>query len=144
MWSTFNALPVLPKFLLVCLVLGLIYKMTDSGRGGNSGSPVPSLVGEQGKNIPDGTSQALLAKYQPEQSQLVAVMAECKEQISQNLQKMAIASANGTMVAPCPSEQDMPQWIAREAFLEGQIYRLQTGDTQTALRKIVGISGHNR
>jgi hypothetical protein len=56
-----------------------------------------------------------------------------------------MAAANGMMVnnrPPC--EQYMPQWTAQEAYLETEIYRLQTGDTRTSLRDITGIQAGSR
>jgi hypothetical protein len=153
MWAKFKAMPVLPKILIVCLVLGVLYAATqrphprpqpspyhegsfpvNDGGGGDEGRG-----GRQG-TVPD-QSQAL-AQFEAQQTQLIGVMRQCQQEMNAATQQMAQAAVNGYMVNNQPAcQQQMPQWISQEAYLETEIYRIKTGDRASSVRQITGIAG---
>ncbi len=123
------------KILLVGILLGLVLKITTQ----YSISKSLPLDRQQEIVSPDPIIENPLAKSQSQQSKLVALIAECKKQITQSHQTMAIAPEDGALDVPCSSEQELPQWIAREAFLVERTYRLQTVETSVSTRKIDGV-----
>lgn len=157
MWSTLKAIPLLPKVilgsLLLLLVLGLSHRnryqstsydyeptprATERPTSYRSQS-VPRETREQGNSEAEQTSQAL-AQFQSQEAQLRAQAQDCMARSNQAAAETRIAMMNGQMINNQPAcTQYMPQWTAQEAYLETEIYRLQSGDRSSSMRDIVGI-----
>jgi|SRR5579859_574737 len=148
MWATLKAIPLVPKILIGCLALGVAYKVSAPSHHRYAESHY-SPVGYQGQSDGEGTSSGAgdvsaraLAQFRAQQSQLMARVYQCEAQMNQATQQMAQAAANGVMVDNRPAcEQYMPQWTAQEAYLETEIYRIQTGDRRSSVREITGVTG---
>jgi hypothetical protein len=164
MWKTIQAMPVLLKVFMVLLVLGSVVTLArlnhrrarvyrpvdfrDAGERGGDGSSDAPAGREQGRapgpsrhDVSDEAGQQL-ATFKAQQAQLMAKVYQCERQMTQATNEMGAAAMRGQMVnnrPPC--EQYMPQWTAQEAYLETEIYRIQTGDRTTSLRTITGIQG---
>ncbi|HTR23502.1 MAG TPA: hypothetical protein VMI10_05920 [Terriglobales bacterium] len=153
MWSKIKALPVVPKIVLGCLVLIVMAQVFLHVPPRPRPTPGPNPYDNSYDNDSDKRSRPepsadnrgqLLAQFQDEQRQLQTVVADCMQQMTAATQQMAMNSMNGVMPgAGASCQQNMPQWTAREAFLETEIYRLQTGDTRSSVRQITGIAGPN-
>ena len=136
MWATLKAMPLVPKILIGCFALGVVYKVSVPSHHGYAESRY-SPVGYQAQSerTADGTgdeSARALAQFKAQQSQLMARVYQCEGQMNQATQQMAQAAVNGVMVDNRPAcEQYMPQWTAQEAYLETEIYRIQTGDRRS-------------
>jgi len=150
MWSKFKALPVLPKVLIIVLVLGLLYKAGSSHHrtysdslsyaSDNNGS-----LREVGTDSRGSANQQALAQFQAEQVQLQARAAQCEREMTDATNRQAMAAMNGQFYNARPAcEAQMPAYIARESYLETEIYRLQTGDTHSSMTEITGVQVGSR
>ena len=93
-----------------------------------------------GQGEPNGAAAQQLAQFKQQQAQLMRQVQQCEAEMTQATNAMAAAAMQGGMVNNRPQcEQYMPQWVAQEAYLETEIYRLQTGDRHSSLREITGI-----
>lgn len=149
MWSKFKALPVLPKVFIVVLVLSLIYKVGTSShrRAYNddtsfNGSSIREASTDTRAN---SANQQALAQFKAEQVQLQARAAQCEAEMTNATNRQAMAAMNGQFysVRP-PCEGQMPAYIARESYLETEIYRLQTGDRSSSMTEITGVQVGSR
>jgi len=148
MWSKFKALPVVPKVLIIVLVLGTLYIV---GKGSQhrpySGSmPYASDVDGDFRQASSesrsggSANQQALAQFQAEQAQLQGQVAQCEQQMTAATNQQAAAAMNGQFYNRRPAcEAQMPAYIARESYLETEIYRLQTGDTHSSMTDITGV-----
>lgn len=147
MWTIVKNIPAVLKVAIVFLLVVLVV-VAARPRRHFSTEPFESAqvsyqghAGSGGSGQPQAQSQAL-AQYQAQQAQLVGRMRQCQVQMNQATQQMAQAAVNGIMVDNRPAcEQYMPQWISQEAYLETEIYRIQTGDNHSTVREITGITG---
>ena len=157
--QTLKAMPIVPKVLLGSLVLMVIYGLghhrypshqsrfdqSDPGRYESAQSAAYGSQGREGSIESRETAEAeqakqYLAQFQAQQSQLLARANACMAQMRQASNEMAMAAMNGQMMnAQPPCEQYMPQWTAQEAYLETEIYRLQSGDRHSPLQQITGV-----
>lgn len=151
MWSKFKALPVVPKVLIIVLVLGILYKAGASSHHRNEGFSYASDndggFREASSESRSGGSanQQALAQFQSEQAQLQAQAAQCEQQMTAATNQQAAAAMNGQFYNPRPAcEAQMPAYIARESYLETEIYRLQTGDTHSSMTDITGVQVGSR
>jgi hypothetical protein len=129
--SSWKAMPLFPKILIVCLALGVIYIVgnhRDDGGGGGV-SPLPTPVEERGTDSAGGSRQEL-AGYESQLSQLITRVNQCQAQVNAVMAERAAAVANGMMPGSGPAcEQSMPQWTVQWALLSTYIARLKTGNT---------------
>lgn len=155
MWSTIKAMPVLPKVLIGCLLLMLVAKAAQGHHRPSPAydSPVSadraghwpaadSGENEQARATNAQTDQRaqMLAQFQAQQAQLQVQVKQCTADMQQASNQMAMNAMNGQMPgAGAPCEQAMPQWTAQEAYLETEIYRLQTGDNKTDVWGVTGV-----
>lgn len=157
MWSTIKAMPVLPKILIGCLLLVLIAKAAQGRRTPHpiydGPTPVPERSGwesnqgrsDEGRGNGRGIAQTdqraqMLAQFRTQQEQLQVQVRQCMADMQQAANQMAMNAMNGQMPgAGAPCEQAMPQWTAQEAYLETEIYRLQTGDNKTDMWGVTGV-----
>jgi len=154
MGARFKAIPLFAKLFVAFLMLATIYQFSGTNRRTGSPSMTPTRFDRQGndlgrqENAEEGdeanTSQAnqALAQFKAQQQQLMSRVYQCESEMNQATQQMAQAAINGQMTNNRPQcEQYMPQWTAQEAYLETEIYRIQTGDHRSSVREITGITG---
>ncbi len=152
MWSTIKAIPVLPKIVLGSLLLLALSALSHRSHNQPAGSnrwasddrdqrqPRFQRAAQPSAASEAELAQQYLAKYQARQAQVQAQAQACTVQMQQMTNQYAIAAMNGQMpMGQAPCQQYMPQLIAEEAFLEGQIYRLQSGDYHSSLTQITGV-----
>ncbi len=157
MFKAFKALPLLPKvligFVLLMGVYGLSHRrhaqpfgdsgsMDDQGPGERGEYPSPNMRGVAQRPSGDEAEQAseYLERFKNEQAQVQAQTQACMAQMQQATNQMASAAMNGQMMNNRPAcEQAMPQLVAQEAYLETEIYRLQSGDKHSTLQQITGV-----
>jgi hypothetical protein len=152
MWKIFKAMPLVPKILIICVVFALIYKVSHPHHSHyyspDPVSPAPAAYHSQNQSSRSGSqsesesggSNQLLAQFQSQQSQLLVRVRQCQGEMTQATNQQAAAAMQGRMSNYRPAcEGYMPQWIAQEAYLETEIYRIQTGDRTTSMRNVVGI-----
>jgi hypothetical protein len=153
MLAAFKAIPVFAKIFLGSLLLLTVYGLSHRHHARSVDSTYsdytpaserPVSYREQADAAPSGPSEAeqtqqALAYYQAQQAQVQAQVAQCVQQSNQAQGQMAMSAMYGQMPAQVPCAAYMPQWTAQEAMLETQIYRLQSGDTRSSMRDIVGI-----
>ncbi len=154
MWKAIKAWPVWLKVAVGVLILGGIYRLGtlpnhDRNFGGSgaeseerqAGVTADGSIGSQPERSPEDGGQQRLAQFQAQQSQLMAQVYQCEQEMTRATQQMAQAAMNGMMANNRPQcEQFMPQWTAQEAYLETEIYRIKTGDTHSTVREITGIA----
>jgi hypothetical protein len=168
MWKTIHSMPVLAKVFIVVLILASVvtlarlnhhharvYRSADfrqaGERGGDessdstarraSGASVRESTRETAREASDESGRQLAA-FKAQQTQLMARVYQCEREMTQATNEMGAAAMRGQMVNNRPQcEQYMPQWTAQEAYLETEIYRIQTGDRTSSLRTITGIPG---
>jgi hypothetical protein len=151
-WLSFwKGLPVLAKISIVLLLMAGIYSAYNDSKpvgrsdsnpagesepqgGGEAVAPIsrPSDAGR-------GQVQAQLQALQEQQAQVLAQANRCIAESNQAQARMAMAAAQGIVLAPPACTQYMPQWTAQEALLEKKIYALQTGDTHASVQDVSGI-----
>ncbi len=152
MWSKFKALPVLPKVLIIVLVLGLLYKASSSHPRYSSGN-LSYAADDSGATAREASTdtrgssanQQALSQFRAEQVQLQARAAQCEREMTDATNRQAMAAMNGQFYnnrPPC--EAQMPAYIARESYLETEIYRLQTGDRFSSMTEITGVQVGSR
>lgn len=141
MWSTLKAMPVVPKVLIACLLMGGLYAAGHSHRSGfSSSSPFTGASDRTGSGA--GDQSAALAQFQSQQAQLMAQVNQCEAQMTEATNRMRDAAIQGQFYNARPQcEQSMPQWIAQESYLETEIYRIQTGDRSSSVCQVTGIQG---
>ncbi len=163
MWTKWKALPGLAKIVILILILVGCYQAARNEARGNG----PHYPDRETGTVPDGDEEGklrsasngeeargmggrpvaagkdggqALAQFQSEQAQLMNRVRQCQAEMTQATQQMAQAAMQGMLVNNRPGcEQAMPQWIAQEAYLETEIYRLQSGDMHSSVREITGI-----
>ena len=146
MWASLKTLPLMAKLGIACMLVVGLYGI------GLIGSPAYSRPGEYsaasfhegsaGEGSRGNDQSRALAQFKAQQQQLMAQVYQCEAQMNQATQQMQQAAINGMMVNNRPQcEQYMPQWISQEAYLETEIYRIQTGDHTSTVRQITGITG---
>lgn len=156
MLAKLKAIPVVPKILIGAVLLLGVYKVSHirhhsaTNYNFEPAGPVSEDTGTtderagNGQAPARGTSEAAmaqqeLAQFQQQYAELSAKAQSCMVQMNQ----AAVTNANAIMNGQAPGEpactQYMPQWEAQAAYLETEIYRLQTGDTHTSMRQIVGM-----
>jgi hypothetical protein len=164
MLKTFKALPTWAKVLICLLVVGTLYRMThiyhgptnhyqqaDYRQTGSDSSADfdtndnNNIGRDTGRGSPAyrGESQApqQLAQFKAQQQQIQAQVQQCEQQMTQATNQMAAAAMQGGMYNSRPQcESMMPQWVSQEAYVETEIYRLQTGDRTSSLRQVTGIA----
>jgi hypothetical protein len=152
MWASLKTLPLMAKLgIAFMLVVGLyVIGLADRPSHARGGYTPASYHGDSGgqfggdsngSNDSNDQSRAL-GQFKAQQQQLMAQVYQCEAQMNQATQQMAQAAMNGGMVNNRPQcEQYMPQWTAQEAYLETEIYRIQTGDHKSTVRQITGITG---
>ena len=139
MWSTLKALPVVPKILIAILLVAGLYSAAHSQRRGYSGS---SSISEASYRSGSGDQSAALAQFQSQQAQLLVQVRQCQAQMTEATNRMRDAAIQGGFYNARPQcEQNMPQWIALESYLETEIYRIQTGDHSSSVCQVTGIQG---
>ncbi len=160
MWSRFKALPTLPKALVLILFVGILYKagttnphrspVTPSPWSSDNNGPVREARSEEARSDTDAPAprsdqnQALI-QYKAEQSQLMAQASQCEREMTEATNRQAQAAMNGQFYNARPAcEAQMPAYISREAFLETEIYRLQTGDRTSSMSQITGVQVGSR
>lgn len=148
MWSRFKALPLFPKVLIIVLVLTVLYKAGgDSYQRTASGFTREAAGDSEAFGRPsdapardDSGSRQALTRFQSEQAQLQARVAQCESEMTEATNRQAAAAMNGVLFRqPPPCEAQMPAYIAREAYLETEIYRLKTGDRTSSMQQITGV-----
>lgn len=149
MLRKFNAIPVLPRLLIVLVALGLVYRVFHHSPRNDHDRVIccafPRNGGEQAVDPPaetgsDGRSQ-LLGTYQAQYAQLQERAKDCAQQMTEATNRQAMAAMNGEMYSARPAcEAEMPQIIAQEAFLETEMYKLQGGDPNASVREVSGIA----
>ena len=139
MWSKLKAIPVVPKLVIGFMLLLVICGLSHSGAKPQTGPDFEQATytgPEAHRSSPVRgndrlqQTQSMLAQFQTQYAQLAQRATAC-------MQASNMAAAQMSMQPSCV--QSMPQWAAQSAYLETEIYRLQTGDTQTPMRNIVGI-----
>ena len=168
MLKTFKALPTWAKVLICLLVVGTLYRMThiyhgptnhyqqaDFRQSGSDSAPEydtddDGKIGRdsgRGSASYNGLSQGpgqgsqQLAEFKAQQQQIQAQVQQCEQQMTQATNQMAAAAMQGGMYNSRPQcEGMMPQWVSQEAYVETEIYRLQTGDRKSSLRQVTGIA----
>jgi hypothetical protein len=153
MGARFKAIPLFAKLFVALLIVVTVYQFSHAigashRRTGSSSLPgfdrqgsedVASDTAEQ--RVEANANQAL-AQFKAQQQQLMSRVYQCEAEMNQATQQMAQAAINGQMMNNRPQcEQYMPQWTAQEAYLETEIYRIQTGDHRSSVREITGITG---
>jgi hypothetical protein len=154
MWATLKALPIVPKILLGCLAVGIVSQVAVLARGHGSefgsrsysAQTSPASYDEpsntDGVRNTDGDASQALAQFKAQQSQLMAQVYQCEAQMNEATNRMRDAAIQGQFYNARPQcEQYMPQWTAQEAYLETEIYRIQTGDKRSTVREITGVTG---
>src|ERR1022692_2134167 len=141
-------MPLLPKIIVGVLVLaafGKIISMHKHPSGDRSFNTEQEGEGNvrprtyRPASTSNGSSQRL-AQFQAQQRQLQGRMMQCKALMDQAMQQQAMAAVQGQMVnnqPPC--EQWMPVWVAQEAVVETNIYRIQTGNYNATVLEVTGI-----
>lgn len=144
MWSTLKAMPVVPKFLIACLLIGGLFSAAHTRRGGfSNASPLSDdSYRTGGPGFDAGRQSAELAQFQSQQAQLMAQVNQCEAQMTKATNRMREAAIQGGFYDGRPEcEQYMPQWTAQESYLETEIYRIQTGDRSSSVCQVTGIQG---
>lgn len=140
MLATLKAMPIVPKVLLACLVVGGLYSAAHSQHSGYSRSSLSNGSYRSGSGAAD--QSAALAQFQSQQAQLMAQVNQCEAEMTAATNRMRDAAIQGGFYNARPQcEQQMPQWIAQESYLETEIYRIQTGDHSSSLCQVTGIQG---
>ena len=151
MWSTFKSMPLLPKAVIICLILALVYKVSGAaGSSSNSRSPHFTPVSDERRGDsedqddqqprrPSGDSN--LAQFQAQQMQIQSQVQRCEAQMTEATNRQAMAAMNGQMYNQRPAcEQAMPQLIAQEAYVETEIQRINDPSDHRSLREITRIA----
>ena len=129
-------MPLLPKILIACLVLGVVYqvgKHHESGRYEAGPAPSPEVSPTPS---PEADQSGLLARYQEQYDQVAAQSSRCAEQLQAYQQEMAAGAMNGAMPGSGPAcLQNMPQMTVQLALLQTYITRLKTGDRRGTVVK---------
>ena len=138
-------MPLLPKILIACLALGLIYRVSNRhDSGGYEPGPAPSPEVSPALS-PEADTSGLLARYQQQYDQLSAQSSQCVEQLQAYQREMAenAMSGSGAMPGGGPAcMQNMPQMTVQLALLQTYITRLKTGDTRiTVCQANPGLQG---
>lgn len=150
MWSTIKAIPVFPKIVLGSLLLLLFAAL--SHRGHSQPTPVDDWSSRdqrsdrpqvQPASAQNGFNQSelasrYLAQFKAQQFQIQTKERDCTIQMQQTSNQWYTHAGQMPGGLP-PCEQYMPQLIAQEAYVEGVIYRLQTGDVRCTLAEITGV-----
>jgi hypothetical protein len=149
MWSALKAMPILPKIILGVLVLGVAVKATTSHHSSTSGSYSTASYNEGSERNSYASrpssdqSSELLAQFQSQHAQIAAQAQQCMVQINQAMQQQAAAAMNGQMYSNMPPcNQNMQMWTAQLAYLETEIYRIQTGDHRSSVGEITGTGSY--
>lgn len=141
MWSTLKAMPIAPKILLAFLLVGGLYAAGHRQRSAYTGSPIAE-AGYRTGGSGAGDQSAALAQFQSQQAQLLVQVRECQAQMTEATNRMRDAAIQGGFYNARPQcEQNMPQWIAQESYLEAEIYRIQSGDHSSSVCQVTGIQG---
>jgi len=141
MWNTLKAMPIVPKVLIALLLVGGVYLATHRQRGDYVGS---ASLAEAGYRSGAGASDPslALARFQSQQAQLMAQVNQCEAQMTEATNRMRDAAIQGQFYNGRPQcEQNMPQWIAQESYLETEIYRIRSGDHNSSLCEVTGVQG---
>jgi hypothetical protein len=141
MWTTLKTMPIVPKFLIALLLAGGLYTAAHSQRGGSAGF---ASIADAGYKTNSGAvdQSAALAQFQSQQAQLMAQVNQCEAQMTEATNRMRQAAIQGGFDNARPQcEQNMPQWIAQESYLETEIYRIQTGDHSSSVCQVTGVQG---
>ena len=142
--TSWKAMPVFPKILIVCLVLGVVYKVGRhrNDDGGHAWvTPPPAPVEEGGTPATDAGSQ-VLGRYESQLSQLMARVNQCVAEANAAVPAQAAAAANGMIVGGPACIQYMPQWTVQAALLTTYITRLKTGNPNvTVCEANAGLRG---
>ncbi len=141
MWTTLKAMPVVPKILIALLLVGGLYSAAHRQRSGYAGS---ASIAEAGYRTGSGAvdQSAALAQFQSQQAELMAQVNQCEAQMTEATNRMQQAAIQGGFYNARPQcEQNMPQWVAQESYIETEIYRIQTGDHSSTLCQVTGIQG---
>lgn len=157
MRAALKSIPLLSRILLGSLFISGLYGLShrhptqrvDISRQAPSqnwerqaaASEYPGLDGASSRlGSGDGEqAQQDLVLFKAQQAQLQQSVQACMADMNQAAHRMALAAMNGQLAGQAPCAQSMPQWTAEEAYLETEIYRLQTGDTRSTVRQITGV-----
>jgi hypothetical protein len=144
-------MPILPKVLLGFLVLGVVVKATTAHHSHATVS-YASAYSEPadyqsdrtaGRSSRQSDASSQIAQFQAQHDQIAAQAQQCMVQINQAMQGVAIAAANGQMINNMPPcNQNMQMWTAQMAYLETEIYRIQTGDHSSTVGQITGTGSY--
>jgi hypothetical protein len=148
-----NKLPMWAKIFIGVLVLAAIGKIVDMHERrpvyhSNYSNDADGAISRQDVSNSESTRQASssggegqrLAQLQSQQAQVVSQMTACKTQLEQASQQAAAAAMQGQFYNGQPQCQSyMPLWIAQEAVLETNIYRIQTGNYNATVLEVSGV-----
>jgi len=146
MWQKLKALPPIAKVVIGLFVIAVLYgaarRPPNPTHNYGEYPPTPRPGEEHASQGSDDDQKAqLLARYQAQHAQLVAMAQQCQVQMQEAMNQQAAAAMNGQMYTGRPAcEQQMPQLVSQMALLETEIYRLQTGDTHSSVREITHIA----
>ena len=161
MWSTFKTMPLLVKVFILLLLVGGLYQI---GTMNDRKSPGPTRFTpasddstrygeasdrEQASQEEDASRQSHaansnLAQFQAQQMQIQARAQQCEAQMTEATNRQAQAAMNGIMYNQRPAcEQQMPQLIAQEAYVEREIQRIQNPGDNRSVQEVTGMTPYD-
>ena len=147
MTDTTKGMPFLLKMFLGLAVIGAFGQLLTLANHRGSPSYSPQEVGlDAGGELRSRPAAAAvgpdrrLAQFQALQRELQAQMTQCRTQINQAINQVALAAMQGQATTGRPScEPYMQIWIAQEAVAETNIYRIQTGKYDATVLEVTGV-----